>query len=199
MECPSCKNDASQGDAFCPKCGAALAQGQHQPPPPPPPPPPGGQGERRSLPQDLAAYVGFKAEFYMPSFQKFHETEDRFAATWNWPAFFFSFWWLLYRKMYLWAGVCFALVMLASFGGLLFMIACGLLGNWLYYRHAKGQIIEAQRMYKPGEISQAIAQRGGVHGWVPWVAAVVTVLMIGFFVVFGSLIFMLSTGEYGQY
>jgi hypothetical protein len=40
-----------------------------------------------------------KADFYVPKFVRF----DRPGASrlsWNWPAFFVSFYWFLYRRMY---------------------------------------------------------------------------------------------------
>jgi Tfp pilus assembly major pilin PilA len=39
-----------------------------------------------------------KAGYYLPLFQRFEQGGSR--ASWNWPAFFVTFFWLLYRRMY---------------------------------------------------------------------------------------------------
>ena len=54
--------------------------------------------------EEFAAFIRGKAQQYLLKFRKFSVGgNDRFAATWHWPAFLVGFWWLLYRKMYLWA------------------------------------------------------------------------------------------------
>ena len=55
--------------------------------------------------QDLyAAFVGMeKSHYYVRRFMRF-ETEGS-TISWNWPAFFFTSWWLLYRKMWLMAAI----------------------------------------------------------------------------------------------
>lgn len=62
---------------------------------------------------ELAAFIGGKAQKYLRKFRKFSiDGIDRFSATWYWPAFLVGFWWLLYRKMYLWAFVYLILLMI---------------------------------------------------------------------------------------
>ncbi|HEY7642519.1 MAG TPA: pilin [Steroidobacteraceae bacterium] len=41
-----------------------------------------------------------KLGYYLPLFQRFDQPNASFVS-WNWPAFFVSFFWLLYRRMYL--------------------------------------------------------------------------------------------------
>jgi Tfp pilus assembly major pilin PilA len=45
-----------------------------------------------------AAVGESKAHYYVPRFQRYDEGSSR--ASWNWPAFFVSFFWMLYRRMY---------------------------------------------------------------------------------------------------
>jgi Tfp pilus assembly major pilin PilA len=45
-----------------------------------------------------AAVGASKAHYYVPRFQQFDAGSSR--ASWNWPAFFVSFFWMLYRRMY---------------------------------------------------------------------------------------------------
>src|ERR1700736_5568240 len=40
-----------------------------------------------------------KADFYVPKFVGFDQPGAS-RLSWNWPAFFFSFYWFLYRRMY---------------------------------------------------------------------------------------------------
>ena len=54
--------------------------------------------------EEYVTFIGKNAEKYLPTFQKFHVNGvDQFSVTWHWPAFLFPFFWLLYRKLYLWA------------------------------------------------------------------------------------------------
>ena len=52
---------------------------------------------------DVARVVGRNERYYMPTFQKFEQTGKR--TKWNWAAFFFAPFWLLYRKCYLTGGL----------------------------------------------------------------------------------------------
>ena len=50
----------------------------------------------------LATYVGPKnAAYYAKHFERFKSQQS--AVSWNWPAFFVTAVWLLYRKMWLYA------------------------------------------------------------------------------------------------
>jgi Tfp pilus assembly major pilin PilA len=46
-----------------------------------------------------AAVGAKKADFYVPKFIRFDQPGTS-RLSWNWPAFFFSFYWFLYRRMY---------------------------------------------------------------------------------------------------
>ena len=46
-----------------------------------------------------AAVGAKKADFYVPKFLRFDEANAS-KLSWNWPAFFVSFYWFLYRRMY---------------------------------------------------------------------------------------------------
>jgi len=81
---------------------------------------------------------------------------------------------MIYRKMYRWA----ALVLLLGcvpYVGLLMMIAFGMSGYYLYYRHAKQRVLELKA--RPGtdvEKAAALARAGGVNN----VAVVLVPLVI---------------------
>ena len=47
---------------------------------------------------DLAIYVGENTHYFLPKFKEFKTSKK--IATWNWPAFFLDFYYLIYRKMW---------------------------------------------------------------------------------------------------
>ena len=134
------------------------------------------------------AAVGPRADFYVPLFLKFDEAGAS-GRSWNWPAFFVSFYWFLYRRMFgQWTLYCLlipiavALVaaILAQLGVSPFVgdvlclgYAFGLLpltANHLYYRAIQQRIAavraEVPGRGRPGERpgGPAAHQRGGHRG-----------------------------------
>jgi type II secretory pathway pseudopilin PulG len=106
MVCSQCGHLNADDAAFCSKCGAAQAA---------------GAGQERTLAVDPSlsrpalpddgtgfdeaawrALIGPRVEYYLPRFRAQHDSGRR--AHWHWPTFFVTFWWLLYRKMWLWAA-----------------------------------------------------------------------------------------------
>jgi hypothetical protein len=181
------------GAAQCPRCGADASTAGQAPPTPPPPPPganpgasyyQGGSGQAAPGPdiaittQDWRDFLGPNATAYLPKFARFQQTlGDDFVATWHWPAFLASFWWFLYRKLYLWFGLC-LLGMFIPYLHWAVWIAGGVTANYIYYIEAKKQIRGIKAVTPPGELPWRLAQAGGVHSWVPWVAVAVSA---GFF------------------
>lgn len=62
--------------------------------------------------EDLAAFVGTKADYYLPRFRRMARNGS--SASWNWAAFFFGPLWLLYRKMYAWGAIVMILELLQT-------------------------------------------------------------------------------------
>ena len=92
--------------------------------------------------KEFIDFIGPNADKYIEKFRKFNVTGvDQFSFTWHWPAFFVTFFWMFYRKLYLWALLVFILTYI-PIAGLILMIVYGLTGNYLYYRHAKKKIME---------------------------------------------------------
>ncbi|MFH1057158.1 MAG: zinc ribbon domain-containing protein [Pseudomonadota bacterium] len=179
MQCPRCQRELPPGAAGCPDCGPAGQTGQTPPPPPPPPP---GVGPDPAAPAiseaEWRAFLGPKAELYLARFARFSAGgQDAFAATWHWPGFFATAWWFLYRKLYLWFG----LGLVGSFIPWLrwgVHIAAGLTAYYIYYVEAGKQIRAIKAATPPELLAERLAAAGGVHRWVPWVAVVVTALML---------------------
>ena len=131
---------------------------------------------------ELASFIGGKAQKYLLKFKKFSfNGSDRFSATWHWPAFLVGFWWLLYRKMYLWAFVYFILLMIpyVNVGA---WITLAISGHYLYYRHAKGKILRVKTLQPSGDILKTLSELGGVNKWVPVVGIIVSTAAFFMFV-----------------
>jgi len=131
---------------------------------------------------ELAAFIGGKAQKYLLKFRKFSvDGIDRFSATWHWPAFLVGFWWLLYRKMYLWAFVYFILLII-PYANVLAWITLAISGHYLYYRYAKGKILMVKTLKPSGDILKTLSELGGVNKWVPVVGIIVSIAAFFMFV-----------------
>ncbi len=161
MFCPKCGNSNDDSAKFCSGCGSALPQPIKDAPPP--------QTEidvHRNPDEFYKAIVGPKnQDYYLSHFSRF-DNNEKVGASWHWPAFFVTFYWFLYRKMWLNALIYFLLPYLVmipfgiaaavagnsadtviGIGYVLFLIAIFVLppiyANALYYKHCKKKIAEA--------------------------------------------------------
>ncbi|MEJ2128762.1 MAG: pilin [Woeseiaceae bacterium] len=149
------------------------------------------------------AYIGPKnTDYYARKFEKFQSGGG--SISWNWPAFFISSVWLLYRKMWLlaflyWIVLPFSLSFLSTFVtlmvdaspiagelayyGLYFLIAFILLpmfANRLYFAHAKRKADKVAGIISSEE-QQAIelARIGGTSNVALVVAPLFIIMLIG--------------------
>lgn len=203
MRCPSCQQDLPPGAEVCPACHPELAPGVGAPPPPPPPPPPlagispgaegddpsrrfyaGGSGGTTSgaaaadiSPEEWRAFLGPRAAVYLDHFARFQRAGEAFTATWHWPGFFATGWWFLYRKLYLWAvlGLVGAWIPWVRWA---VHAASGLCAHYIYYGEAQRRIRAVKATAPPDQLLARLAEAGGVHSWVPWVAVAVTLLLL---------------------
>jgi hypothetical protein len=128
--------------------------------------------------KDFIDFIGPNAEKYINNFRKFNiEGVDQYSFTWHWPAFFVSFFWMLYRKLYLWALLAFFLSYI-PIAGFVLMIVYGLTGNYLYYKHTKKKIMELKSQQSSADLSLTLRQIGGINQWVKTLAIVLTILVI---------------------
>ena len=173
MYCTKCGRDLPEDAVYCSACGAPAAAMD-----------PGGTAAGSRL-DEVGRFVGKNAEYYKAKFRKFDvRGVETFAPTWNWAAFFFTFWWMLYRKLYLWSFLWFVLTFIPYFG-LVFWIAAGITGNYLYYRHVTSQVRKARSVQTSHQLAAALAELGGVHAWVIPVGIVVTLGFLILFALFG--------------
>ena len=130
------------------------------------------------VPEYYRAAIGDKnADFYLSRFH--HFDAKGVGVSWNWPAFFFTFYWLLHRKMRFFALLYVLLpIPLAAMDSIVFpaddvavtsllylaatFIALPMYANVAYYRHVKSVITRArQESGDEAETSQLITTRGG--------------------------------------
>ncbi len=127
---------------------------------------------------EFAAFIGRKAQQYLLKFRKFSVGgKDRFAVTWHWPAFLVGFWWLLYRKMYLWAFVYFILLVI-PYANVAAWFTVAVSGNYLYYRFVKGKILRVKTSQPSGDIVKTLSELGGVNKWVPVVGIIASIAAV---------------------
>ena len=145
----------------------------------------GSMPELESGLDEIGLFVGKNADYYKSNFRKFNiGGVETFAPTWNWAACLCNFWWMLYRKLYLWALIWFLLTLIPIFG-FAFWIAAGISGNYLYYKHAANKIREAKSVQPANQLPAVLSELGGVNQWVITVGIVVTIVLLVLAALFG--------------
>ncbi|MFZ2950454.1 MAG: DUF2628 domain-containing protein [Desulfuromonadaceae bacterium] len=135
---------------------------------------------------EIRAFVGDNAHYYIQNFSKFTITgREQFCVTWNWSCFGFTFIWFLYRKMYALAAISFVVFCIPGVN-ILLHIGIGVIGNYLYYRHVKGTIIEIRATQSQFNYLPVLQELGGVNKWVISISVIICIIIAIFFVLFFS-------------
>ena len=153
MLCPQCGKSNDISAKFCFDCGSSLSQAEIK------------ASDKQE--EFYRTVIGPKnQDYYMRNFQRF-DSDGKIGISWHWPAFFITFYWLLYRKMWLNALIYFLspyLVMFllgvigivagnsagAAIGFIYITYLVGmfllppLYANALYYRHCRKKIAEVK-------------------------------------------------------
>jgi Tfp pilus assembly protein PilE len=198
MFCTKCGNQTNPNDAFCGGCGAPRAattfstSGEIKA---------SNQNDKKAL---YAAVIGPKnTDYYLDYFLK-ADAKGKAGASWNWPAFFVTFYWMLYRKLWVPAAVYFfapalAIVTAGVLGtilelsgdasaALIFLVAVAVVyvlpamyANRLYYKKCNELITQAQRIHNGREDQlQWLAREGNTSRLGMWLAvALIGIAMIG--------------------
>lgn len=155
MFCSKCGTKNDDSAMLCSNCGVAINQTNSS------------EVAQAELTHDDAfkALIGGKnQDYYLNHFNKF-EADGKTSATWHWPAFFVTFFWLLYRKMWLQAalyffipgiGITILVIILSFFVGesasllyipyyLAIFILPAMYANAIYYKHCKNEITQISR------------------------------------------------------
>jgi len=115
--------------------------------------------------QDLADFIGDNYDFYFR--KKSTIQQKRSIVSWNWCSFLFGYYWLFYRKMYLYGFTYLFIAFLLSIvllpTGIFLGIAIGMFGNHLYLKYAESKVAIAKNM-DPVNKSAFIQKKGGTSG-----------------------------------
>ena len=105
-------------------------------------------------------------------------------SSWNWAAFFFPLYWLVYRKMYF-EGFVFGVISL--FGmifpgiGLILHILVGIYAN-SYYRKMELKVLSQTSQLTEWEATQYIKKHGGTNVLGIFIALIIVVLLVSVFI-----------------
>lgn len=191
MFCTKCGNQTSSQDQFCANCGAPRTGTA--------PPPIGetqnsGEGDKKAL---YAALIGPKnTDYYLRYFLE-ADAAGKASASWHWPAFFVTFYWMLYRKLWVPAAVYFFAPAVTIFGAgvlgtllglsgdaeaaLIFLVAVAVVyllppmyANRFYYKKCNDLVAQAQRIHNSREDQlQWLAREGNTSRLGMWLAVAV--------------------------
>ncbi|MEG0856283.1 MAG: DUF2628 domain-containing protein [Terrisporobacter sp.] len=151
--------------------------------------------------KDMVNFIQKKVEYYIPTFKEIED--DNKSTSWNWAAFFFNSWWLLYRKMYAYgfgiiAGtfILTSIMPMSSFVvNIIVAVLCGLYGNILYLKQTVNQLRSVATM--DSELKQRILlSRGGVNIVIPIILGIITLLALLLVGAVGTFFYMLSSPYY---
>ena len=122
-------------------------------------------------------FVKKNIEYYVTKFVDLSISNKKLSF--NFAALLLSEWWLLYRKMYLYAGIG---LILKPFTLVLNNIFFGLFGNYLYYRYVESKMREAEQQAKILGVSveDILLSKGGTTIIIP---LVVFIIFIGLLLV----------------
>jgi hypothetical protein len=171
--CTKCGKEVAEGSSFCRNCGDKLSNIQSD-----------IQSARVSsviTEQEYGSFIGNNADKYLTKFRKFNiDGIDSFSPTWHWPAFFVPCFWMLYRKLYLWALLVFVLSII-PFVNFILMIVFGITGNYIYYKHTKKKLLEINLIPSSSDVQRAvnIAHQGGVNNVVVILGPILLIAVVG--------------------
>lgn len=196
MYCQKCGTELSGQALFCPQCGTKVT----------------GQGAREADSEtssklfpsitpksndDISQYYELvigpsNTDYYLSKFKAFDSGGSK--VSWNWPSFFVTLYWMLYRKMWGWAAAYYFLptiLMVFSWAAspevgsvvyLLILIGTfaffPMFANGIYHGHCRKKIQKIVRNSSTSEIAKAtIAAKGGTSG----VALFIAIILISIF------------------
>ena len=176
MICPFCKETILEGAIKCKHCGSMLNLANS------------AINVDNISTDEIRTFVGANSYYYIQNFSKFTLLgREKFSVTWNWSCFGFTFLWMLYRKMYVLGFITFIIFCIPGLN-ILLHIGAGMTGNYLYYRHAKSQIVEIRATQSAQNFMPLLQEMGGVNSWVVTLGIIMTVLMVIIFALFFSTI-----------
>ena len=199
MFCSKCGSSNDDAAKFCVGCGNALSQSDKPTAMRP------AQAEEPASDQEYyKAVLGpMNQDYYLDHFSRFDD-EGKLSPTWNWSAFLVTFYWLLYRKMWVNAAIYFFLpcmlwilfwvvgavagslvgivVSLGYFGYVAaILIVLPMYANALYYKHCKKMIgtVRASTQGTQRQLGELAGKGGTSRAAYIFILAVNCVAVIG--------------------
>lgn len=122
-----------------------------------------------------------KVEVYQPRVEaNLVNGHPAFKATWSWWAFFGTWAFFLYRKMYLVAALFFLATVVTAFipfSTIIIMIISGMSAFYFYTKKLNTDLDIAGINDKPlHEVKDNLSKLGGYNSWVVWVAVIFYIL-----------------------
>lgn len=220
MFCPQCGNANAVSGVACVGCGTLMADAVVAPPQPARA---ASQNAVNHEPADATEFyeaaIGINGghDYYLSRFQSY-DAHGGPQAGWHWPAFFVTFWWMLYRKMWRaaiiyflapYAATLFAVAAMAllgqtaggALGGLVFLLYLGWAFLWIpshaagmYYLHCKAKIAESKQASRNEQKQlRILAAKGGSSG------VVVILLMLFAVVPVVGILGAIAIPQYAEY
>lgn len=130
--------------------------------------------------EDWAAeiFVGDNYYYYKKKWE--NQRPDCSFSSWNWAAFFFPYYWLAFRKMYIYAFIVIIGSLLSSiipFGGIVIHGVTGVYANYWYYNKCRTAVKTASQ-YSDEDAIIYLKKQGGTSGLSLVLSIVILVLII---------------------
>lgn len=123
---------------------------------------------------DVKLFVGSNHEYYLKKWHSAEQSKARFSF--NWAALFAGLLWLAYRKMYIPAGLIFAMVIILEVffpntgpTGTILGFSLGMSGNGMYKAHVQSKMKKIYADNSPQHVPTVLAIQGGTNFWAPLV------------------------------
>lgn len=194
LYCKKCGSVYTEGQVFCSSCGERLVADNsmenkaynvnHEQ---------NFYESDKDESNDMKTFIGSSSSYYI---NKFNEIEyNNGQIKWNWAAFFFNIYWVVYRKMYVLATIMlfvellFELIIddesMSRCISFIISILCGMYGNHFYMKHAEKHVQAVKYMDITAK-ERYLKSKGGTS-----VSAV-----IGFLAIFFIIGFIIGVLEY---
>lgn len=136
--------------------------------------------------EDFSKVVQKKCDYYIPKFEGIKESKEK--ESWNYAAFFFSFSWLIYRKMYREGFIVLGIKILVMYIGkyeriasLIFSLICGIYGNYLYFKHCEKKVNDTAGLDENSK-DKKLNRSGGVSIFGLFIVFVIVFIVTGIYV-----------------
>lgn len=138
----------------------------------------------------MQTFVGKNYAFYQKKWQ--NAAAKKSPMSWNWAAFFLGVIWIVYRKMYLYAGIVIGLLVLDVVVESYFPLPeaigkavnwataalFGWMGNHWYKTHVDKKIKEISATSSPEQLIEELTRQGGVNLPAAWALGIFILLLL---------------------